>query len=402
MNSKNSIGIDISNASIKVVEVDTERNIVAYGMHAIPEGVIADGVIAQEKKFGECIQEVLKQTVPHALYTESVPLKALVGIPESVLFTYELNVEKTTIKDVSVHIKNAAASVMPFDIEHMEWDYLITKDSVDDMEVVFYCVEKKIVGTYVATLLTANIEPIFLAGKLLSLGRAILRDVAKGSFVLIADIGAVRTHIGVFNDQSVLQQSSEVRLGGEAIRKHRTKNTKKAERISTSLEPIVSEITRMSSSFEREHGVPIDHILLAGGSTIIPEVSATIQKTFDTRVKLASIEESVQDVSIFIEKSDLVVYANTVGLALRGIDEKVPGINLLTKTVRKKNPYTIDIDITDSASIKAYIHTLVQRFTPSADASFVQLLLREKKLVLSAVLALVSVTFFIAAILLYL
>jgi type IV pilus assembly protein PilM len=215
MKSSNLIGIDVSDSSIKVLQLDGEKNIFAYGTQNLPEGIVNKGRILNTQEFTAILTEVLKNTKPHALSAENMNLRAVLCLPESKLFTHYVAVPETVKKnELETFIKEDAEKIIPFNLEEMYWDYHVAEKN-KERHATFIGVAKSDLDNYVEAFSRANVKPAFVGGELFSLGKALLPDSALEEDHIILDIGAHTTTIGMFADDAVANTSVVIPIGGE-------------------------------------------------------------------------------------------------------------------------------------------------------------------------------------------
>ena len=74
----NLVGIDISESSLKVLQLNDAQDIVAYGTKELQEGVVSLGRIIDADAFASALNDVLTSTKPTVLDGKTQKLKAVV------------------------------------------------------------------------------------------------------------------------------------------------------------------------------------------------------------------------------------------------------------------------------------------------------------------------------------
>jgi Tfp pilus assembly PilM family ATPase len=75
MRQHNSIGVDVSDTSIKVLLLDIRDEVIAYGTSTLEKGVVENGNIVDKKAFAEALSSILKNTEPLVLDRSRVNLR---------------------------------------------------------------------------------------------------------------------------------------------------------------------------------------------------------------------------------------------------------------------------------------------------------------------------------------
>lgn len=353
MKSSNLIGIDVSDSSIKVLQLDNEKNIFAYGTQDLPEGVVSKGRILNKDEFATILTQVLKNTKPHALSAQDMNLRAVLCLPESKLFTHYVAVPETVKKsELETFIKEDAEKIIPFNLEEMYWDYHVAEKG-KERHATFIGVAKADLDNYVEAFSHANIKPAFVGGELFSLGKALLPDSMLEEDHIILDIGAHTTTIGMFADDAVANASVVIPIGGdhftaevakeleltveEAEKQKRElgltdhKSNKVAPVLGLAVMKIIDEVKEAKAFFEKKTGNLVTHIVVAGGSALLPGICEFIEKNIGTETRLADPLKKIPNHTVLEESTPSILFANVAGLALYGTHADSTQVNLLTQ-----------------------------------------------------------------------
>ncbi|OGZ18544.1 MAG: hypothetical protein A2Z68_00865 [Candidatus Nealsonbacteria bacterium RBG_13_38_11] len=101
---------------------------------------------------------------------------------------------------------------------------------------------------------------------------------------------------------------------------------------------IVKEMQQSVDYFQREFGESIEKIILAGGSSLIPEIDSFFQRRFEKiKVEIGNPLEKIKRKGGMREEG-AVLYSNVIGLALRGISKNPvkDGINLSPEEIKSR------------------------------------------------------------------
>lgn len=336
---QNPIGIDISDFSIEIVQLDTDKKISAYGRAVLERGVVKNGIVLEQEKLASAVNGILKDTAPNRLSETGLPLQAIVSLPESKVFTHIIPVAQGT-ENIYEYVENRASKIIPADIKSMYWDCVLIKG--DEMNEAFFIgVKKDIVDGYIGALLLSDTEPIAFDGELISAARSILPESGTEESTLIVDIGARATHIGIYDRDTIITSAIEVPIGGEDITDKLTEtlnikreeannlkdqhgfiknsNTKVHMVLETVLLRIIEDVKNAISYHEEKTGDQVSKIILTGGASLIPGIVHYFKKVLDREVILGEPFQHITDGDI-LKKSGMqpVLFATVIGLALRG------------------------------------------------------------------------------------
>ena len=360
----NLIGVDVSESSIKVLQLDSNNTITAYGSATLPQGVVLKGRILDEEAFSDALNKILKETKPNILHSENNILRAVLCLPESKLFSHYCVVPETISQnEIREYICTEAQKIIPFEIDDLYWNFhVVEKNGVRN--ATFISVEKTDLDNYMRAFSYAKIRPKFVGGELFALGRALLPDTLLNEDYIILDIGAHSTTIGMFSNDAVPNDSILVPQGGEYFtqflaeklgvpveeaelmkRKYGInelhEGTHVPEALRECLSSLINKIAEAKTYFEGKTGTPIAHIILAGGSALIPHLDIFISQKIGVKTTIANPLSKIQGYELFEKDVPAIFFANVIGLALSATHSDFLDINLLTQ-YRKDEHDTAD------------------------------------------------------------
>lgn len=352
-NSNDNIGIDVSDSSIKILQIDCDRNVISYGSRKLPKGVVSGGIILRKKEFRTNLNAVMKKAGLEKKGNSEEKLPIIINLPESKLFTYYMTLPEDISENVAgSYVQKEAAKVIPYDLTTMSYDYLLI-EGARSKDAVFIGVQKEYIENYVEAFNYGNFELTVVGSELFALGRALLDDTVSSNSVLI-DIGGTATNIGVFDKDYVMHLSITERIGGTAVTKAIAKKLNipiaKAEKLKEKyglkkghgkegcsevvqayVDQIISETQKALSYFQHKSGGTVEKIILAGGSALIAGLPEYIEEKMGIPTEMGNPFKKIRNLEKFAEGEEVspVVFSNVVGLVLRSIDAGFPQINLL-------------------------------------------------------------------------
>jgi len=350
----NLIGVDVSDSSIKVLQLNDENSIVACGIKSLPKGVVEKGQIMDVEAFSAILNEILETTKPQILETEKTNLRTVLCLPESKLFSHHCIVpDSVKQKELKDYILSDAQKIIPFELDTLYWNYHVAKEN-GVRNATFNGVVKADLDNYVKAFSYAKLKPACVSGELFSLGCSLLPNPPLEEDYLIVDTGAHSTTIGIFGVDAVANLSIIIPLAGDYLSQFL------AERIGVSLEeaehlkrqfgvsttsedtrvpiiireamlPIIDKIIEAKSYFEAKTGNPIKHLILAGGSALLPQIQDFFSEKIGIEARIANPFLKIKDHELLGEDTPGIFFANVVGLALLATRADFSHLNLLTQ-----------------------------------------------------------------------
>ena len=145
-------GLDISDESIKFIELISTKNgirVGRYGERSIPQGVIESGKIKDSKK----MEEILS-----ALRKEEKIKSVRVSLPEEQVYLFVLKLEKAGLKNVREGIELALEDHIPILAQDTIFDYEVVSENIQSLEVQVIAVPKNIIKNYLLIFEQSNIS----------------------------------------------------------------------------------------------------------------------------------------------------------------------------------------------------------------------------------------------------
>jgi len=318
------IGLDISDLSIKLVQLDKRREkikIQALSKLNLAQGIIVNGEI---KDKAELIKSI-KKTISSPLYGKVSSEEVVACLPESKTFIKLIEIQKSPNPLADV-IGSEIEKHVPMNLNEIYYDWQIIKELADEYFVLIGAAPKNIVNQYTAMLDEAKLSPIALEIEPISICRCLLKEEttslrptkfeAKTKIEAslnygIIDIGANHTCMIFYSGQTILFTVSMPISGEEITAKisqalNLTKNQAEKAKIicgldenkangviksilDDTLKNLTEKIKEAISFYEnyfRQSG-PLNKILLCGGGANIPNLEKIISKEFSVEVKFA-------------------------------------------------------------------------------------------------------------------
>jgi len=343
--SMRTLGFDISDNSIKLVELIRKNGLARVGFYAsseIPVGTIESGQIMNYTGLEKVITELQRRhkfvfvsaSLPEQkayLYTTTVEGDADALLRENIEFHLEENIPLTKLE-----------AVFDFDVYKT-----YTKAGKKYLDVTVSAISRGVSESYVALLKRSGLRPISLSIEAEAVANAVIPKGDEGTY-LIVDFGKTRTGVSVVSE-GVTRLTSTIEVGGmqitEAISKKLKITSNEAEMlkreygllgsgemqaVSTAVEEKLLSITREIDGQLRywhsktdERGIRsrrANTVLLCGGGALMKGIEAHLKKNLAVNVELANVWSNVPFPKNYVPEvtfEDSLSYAAAVGLALK-------------------------------------------------------------------------------------
>lgn len=382
------IGIDISDYSIEVLQLSKNKGVLAYNRTILEESIVQDGKIIKKEKLAEKLKEVLEDTKPNALQAKNYKLKAILSLPESKIFIHHFKLPRTLQgKELRAKIIEEASKIIPLDQKRIYWDYIAVPDK-DSQYIVYIGALREVIDEYIEAMRSVEVEVGAVDIESLSLSRALIPASHKSqaaNSIMIIDIGARTTNISVFNHAGVLILSTTIPIAGnlftKAIAEKLEIENKEAENLKrkfgfddkepdnkvlsvlqSNFQKIINDLKEAMVHCENSSGEKIEEIILAGGSALLPKIDEYLTANLEKKVAIGNPLKQINGSQLAEKKYPPILFANVIGLALRGIGNISAGVNLLPKEnsiERKEKHSTGRLALSqDKQSLSITRHTL--------------------------------------------
>jgi type IV pilus assembly protein PilM len=342
-------GLDISSSSVKVLEIaeagkDAYR-VERYAIEPLARDAVVDGNINNLEAAADAVKRAHKRLGTRIKHVA-------MAVPTGAVITKKITVNGALREDeLEVQVEGEANQYIPFALEEVNLDFQVVGPSPtnpDEQEVMIAATRKERVEDRVAVAHLAGLKPLvmdvesFAQQTALSLVVHGLPGGAKDQNVAIVDVGANVMQVTVLrNDQSVYTR--EQAFGGNQLTQEivtrygmspeEAENAKRsgglpddfeAEVLKPFMQNLSGEVQRALQFFftsTQYHNV--DHILLAGGSAVIPGLDEVVHAQTQVATSVANpfalmqTSNRVQLKRLMVDAPSLIV---ACGLAMRRFD----------------------------------------------------------------------------------
>ena len=337
------IGLDISDRSVKYVELKSNRSgfsLGRFGEQEIPAGVVEAGLIKKPAVLARLLASVGKSL--GEIYVAA-------ALPEEKAYLVDLSLPAMERRNLRGAIELALEEHVPLPPAEVVFDYeIVSGPAAAGFGAVVTVMPKNVVGDYLGVFNQAGFRVVAFEIEAQALARAVVPQGANPT-AMIVDFGRTRTGFTVFSEESVWFTST-VGIGGDNIVKAVAEKLQVNEKIAreikeknglsraTSNREIFNAITPVASilrdelekhylywnTHPAESGVvrpKIEQIILSGGDANIPGLleylAPGFQVTFSFANPWVNLIESFDEVIPVIPLNHSLRYATALGLALR-------------------------------------------------------------------------------------
>jgi type IV pilus assembly protein PilM len=304
------LGLDISSSDIKLVELSEGSNKVykleRYAIEPLPKGAVVDGNIENIDQVSEAITRLVKKSGT-SVKNVAVAMPAAAVITKKVVFPG--NLSEIALED---QVESEASQYIPFSMDEVGIDFAVMGPSAaspEDMDVMLVAARKEKIEDRVAVVesagLHAKVVDIESYAARSAVERLINMHIDGGRDLIFANfqMGSKNTDISIVLNGEVIYER-EQQFGGnqltqdivrnyglvldEAEDKKRTgdlPDSYESELLEPFLENAAMEVTRaIQFFFTSTPYTRVDHILLSGGTAVIPGLVEMIAE----RTKISS------------------------------------------------------------------------------------------------------------------
>src|SRR5437588_12558486 len=342
-------GLDISSSSVKMLEiVEAGRGayrVERYAIEPLIRDTVVDGNISNLEQAADAVKRAHKRL---GTRTKHVAMAVPTGAVSSKRIVVAAGLRDD---ELEVQVESEANQYIPFALEEVNLDFQSlgpTANNPEEQEVLIAATRKEKVEDRVAVAHLAGLKPLvmdvesFAQQAALSLVVQALPGGGKDQNIAVVDVGANVMNVTVLrNEQSVYAR--EQAFGGNqltqetvtrySMRPDEAENAKRsgglpddfeAEVLRPFMENLATEIQRaLQFFFTSTQYHSVEHILLAGGSAVIPGLDEVVNTRAQVPTSVANpfaqmqTSPRVQLKRLSVDAPSLVV---ACGLAMRRFD----------------------------------------------------------------------------------
>ena len=344
------IGVDVSSTAVKMVELADagkgQPRVERYAIEPLPKDAVVDGNLASVDAVAETLQRCWKRL---GTTTKFVAM----ALPSAAVITKKITLPASLREqEMEVQVESEANQYIPFALEEVNLDFQVTgpaPSSPDDVEVLLAASRKEKVEDRVAAAEVAELKPVVMDVESYAVQAAYelvtkqLPGEGVGQIIALIDVGAAAMKVTIMKDNQQLYSREQAFGGGmltDEIMRAYGMGPEEAENLKRSgtppdnyeteilhpfIENMAQEVARALQFFftSTPHN-EVHHIILAGGSALIPGVAEIVGQRTNVNTILAdpfagmAISPRIRAKQLATDAPSLLV---ACGLALRKFDQ---------------------------------------------------------------------------------
>lgn len=344
------IGVDISSTAIKMVELGDagkgQPRVERYAIEPLPKDAVLDGNFSSLEAVADTLQRCWKRL---GTSTRFVAL----ALPTSAVITKKITLPANLREqDMEIQVESEANQYIPFALEEVNLDFQVigpAPGSPDDVEVLLAASRKEKVEDRVAAAEVAELKPVVMDVEAYAIQAAyelVVKQLPKeglGQIIALVDVGAAAMKVTIMKDDQQVYAREQAfggsQLTDEIMRVYgmgadEAENLKRsgtppdnyeAEILHPFIENLAQEVARaLQFFFTSTPFGEVNHIILAGGSALVPGVAEIIAQRTNVNTLLAdpfagmAISPRIRAKQLAADAPSLLV---ACGLALRKFDQ---------------------------------------------------------------------------------
>ncbi len=345
------VGIDISDRSIKIVELAGRNNsqIKTLCWSSLNENLMRRGIIQDVAQLTEAVQKAMTKCSPASVAGRDV----IASIPEAQSFVRVLEVPTMSSREMNEAVQWAVRRHIPFDLErvYIDWESLSARSSLPGhTQVLVGAAQRDVVDPLLAVLDNLRLNVVALELEAQAIIRCLLpcdpQAAKEIRGVLAVDLGGTNTNV-IYFDEGAMRFTANLQSGGDSftqriVSEHHLDARQTIEAITAGLDsttPAVAETLRQSAldlvkKVERvvqEMTVQLPPerkvraIVLSGGSANLSGLPAVFSEVFPgVPVHLGNpwtnLSQKKQG-GLNLSPGDALHFTTAIGLALRPADD---------------------------------------------------------------------------------
>lgn len=335
-----SFGLDISDESLKFVELIMTKDGIRMGRHGerkIPPGIIESGKIKNSTKLKEVLLSLRKEQNMRFVR---------VSLPEEQVYLFQLRLEKTGLNNIREGIELALEEHIPIRAQDAIFDYDLVNEDEQSLEVQVAAIPTNIIQNYLSVFRESLISIQSLELEAQAISRSIVRKGDMETYMIV-DFGKTRTGIFIVS-RGVVVFTSTLDIGGESLDKMIQKNfnvsleeavkmkmqfglqrnVENKEIFAVLLNSVSILRDEMLKDFlywnthkdeEGKSHIPIKKIILCGGDSNLIGLADYISISMKSPVEMANVWTNITETEMYVPEisfNQSLTFAAALGLAL--------------------------------------------------------------------------------------
>jgi type IV pilus assembly protein PilM len=342
--SDTSFGLDISDESIKFMELRVTRKGIRTGRHgecSLPAGIMESGKIEDTKRMEEVLQK---------LRIEQGIKSVRVSLPEQQVYLYQFQISKEGLTSVRESIELSLEEHIPIPAEDAIFDYEIISENEKNLNIQVAAIPQNVIDSYLKVFKNSQISVQSFELEAQAILRAIVKRGDKNPYMIV-DFGEKRTGIFIVSGEVVVFTST-LDIGGftlnTMLRKNFNISAEEADKLKkeyglqrnmenkeifpvllNSVSILRDEVAKHFTYWqthqdeEGKNNPPINKIILCGGDSNLIGLADYLSSSIKIPVEMANVWINVGKIKNHIPSlpfKKALSFAASIGLALGDFD----------------------------------------------------------------------------------
>lgn len=339
-----SFGLDISDESIKFMQIKDSRSGIKIGKHGekkIPPGIIESGKIVDPKKMEDILSSLRKDEGIRSVR---------VSLPEEQIYLFKLRLQKVGLGKVREGIELSLEEHIPIPAQDAIFDYEILSEDDNYLDLQVVAIPESVIGNYLSVFENSMISVKSFELEAQSIARAVIQKGDMETYMIV-DFGEKRTGISIIS-RGIAMFTSTLDVGGviltNTIKKSFNLTFEEADKMkkeyglqrNVANKEIFSVLLNSVSILRDEvakhflywhthkdeqgkDNPPIKKIILCGGDSNLIGLSEYFSVSMKTSVQMANVWINLMDTEKTIPEMTFkraLTFAASLGLALGDFD----------------------------------------------------------------------------------
>lgn len=367
--SKKTIGLDISDDSVKVVEVSRRRGFLFLEKKAslaLDCGVVKNGRILKKKDLALKLKEVFKKSDIRLLPGRDLYF----AFPESQVYIRFIDIangglNKNKLRETALE---EASNSIPLESEDLILNYKVINGEKKNKRLLLLAVSQKAILEWQSFFDQIKLDINFFDVAGLALRRVLLDGLKEGvDNVMIADVGGEETALSIYknnelyysgfiNFRSEKAETQKEEENGDSDKKNvgKNKRTKKPREskdgavypiLQSALDDMVKEINSVAAYFKNNNSEEsVKAVVLTGSSMRLKTVEDYLKNKINLLVQSARMKRVKNNES-------LLDYALAIGAAVKGLERKWKKKDIVIRLIKKVKKIKNKTEIEDKKEI---------------------------------------------------
>jgi type IV pilus assembly protein PilM len=210
------VALDIGSSSIKMVEVEVEKNgyrLLNVGIQPIPAQAIQNNMVADKEAVVKAIHSLVRN---HGVKATQV----VAAVPGRLAIIKKIQLPAQSEQELDANVEFQASQLIPDNLENVNLDYqaLDYVDNSDKMDVLLVAVKKDIINSYIQAIKEAELVPAIVDVDYFAMENMfeVNYELETSGVVGLVHIGARYTSINVLK-HGVSEFTGDLPVGGESF-----------------------------------------------------------------------------------------------------------------------------------------------------------------------------------------